>query len=280
MLLEKNHNQFFIKYMLIINLLKFLVSLEVIQCNNYMNNLNIICKKYEKKINGNIECVEFEATNLSDIISIPDECYNRKYNLDLLIENSNPPENQNFDLYIEKNDLINFSKNALNKFIKNNKEKIKNCTKYFIKFEELCSIKKNDEKGEKKCNEYLAKNKLSRFCYYIIIDMSVVYENTIIPRIKRDNALNNEKMENLIVDYYINNIKIENMENIIKNTIKHKEKKKKNYFDEPKNERNKFLDTDDEYNELETYYIKSRKDCVEYGLKSINEDIIICTKYE
>ena len=69
--------------------------------------------------------------------------------------------------------------------------------------------------------------------------MSVVYENTIIPRIKRDNALNNEKMENLIVDYYINNIKIENMENIIKNTIKHKEKKKKNYFDEPKNERNK-----------------------------------------
>ena len=29
--------------------------------------------------------------------------------------------------------------------------------------------------------------------------------------------------------------------------------------------------------ELEQYYIKSRKDCVEYGLR---EEIIICTKYE
>ena len=32
--------------------------------------------------------------------------------------------------------------------------------------------------------------------------------------------------------------------------------------------------------ELEQYYIKSRKDCVEYGLKSDEEDIIVCTKYE
>ena len=29
--------------------------------------------------------------------------------------------------------------------------------------------------------------------------------------------------------------------------------------------------------ELEQYYIKSRKDCVEYGLR---EEIIVCTKYE
>jgi len=32
--------------------------------------------------------------------------------------------------------------------------------------------------------------------------------------------------------------------------------------------------------ELEQYYIKSRKDCVEYGLRSPDEDIIVCTKYE
>ena len=32
-----------------------------------------------------------------------------------------------------------------------------------------------------------------------------------------------------------------------------------------------------EMNELEQYYIKSRKDCVEYGLR---EEIIVCTKYE
>ena len=32
--------------------------------------------------------------------------------------------------------------------------------------------------------------------------------------------------------------------------------------------------------EIEQYYIKSRKDCVEYGLKSQKEEIIVCTRYE
>ena len=36
----------------------------------------------------------------------------------------------------------------------------------------------------------------------------------------------------------------------------------------------------DEDNELENYYINSRKDCVEYGLRSLKEDYIVCTKYE
>ena len=40
---------------------------------------------------------------------------------------------------------------------------------------------------------------------------------------------------------------------------------------EPKKENKSYDD------ELEQYYIKSRKDCVEYGLK---EEIIVCTKYE
>ncbi len=32
--------------------------------------------------------------------------------------------------------------------------------------------------------------------------------------------------------------------------------------------------------ELEQYYINSRKDCIEYGLKSLNEVYLVCTKYE
>ena len=31
--------------------------------------------------------------------------------------------------------------------------------------------------------------------------------------------------------------------------------------------------------EIEQYYINSRKDCVEYGLKSPEEETIVCTKY-
>ena len=48
----------------------------------------------------------------------------------------------------------------------------------------------------------------------------------------------------------------------------------KEYVDNDKKE-NKIYD-----DELEQYYLKSRKDCVEYGLKSSDEDLIVCTKYE
>ena len=52
------------------------------------------------------------------------------------------------------------------------------------------------------------------------------------------------------------------------------DKNNKEYVDNDKKE-NKIYD-----GELEQYYLKSRKDCVEYGLKSSDEDLIVCTKYE
>ena len=52
------------------------------------------------------------------------------------------------------------------------------------------------------------------------------------------------------------------------------DKNNKEYVDNDKKE-NKIYD-----DELEQYYLKSRKDCVEYGLKSSNKDLIVCTKYE
>ena len=52
------------------------------------------------------------------------------------------------------------------------------------------------------------------------------------------------------------------------------DKNNKEYVDNDKKE-NKIYD-----DELEQYYLKSRKDCVEYGLKSSDEDLIVCTKYE
>ena len=52
------------------------------------------------------------------------------------------------------------------------------------------------------------------------------------------------------------------------------DKNNKEYVDNDKKENKSYDD------ELEQYYLKSRKDCVEYGLKSSNEDLIVCTKYE
>ena len=52
------------------------------------------------------------------------------------------------------------------------------------------------------------------------------------------------------------------------------DKKNKEFVDNDKM-KNEIYD-----DELEQYYLKSRKDCVEYGLKSLDEDLIVCTKYE
>ena len=52
---------------------------------------------------------------------------------------------------------------------------------------------------------------------------------------------------------------------------------KNNYMFDHHGDKKKNKSYDDE---LEQYYINSRKDCVEYGLKSPQEEIIVCTKYE
>ena len=52
---------------------------------------------------------------------------------------------------------------------------------------------------------------------------------------------------------------------------------KNNYMYDHHRDKKKNKSYDDE---LEQYYINSRKDCVEYGLKSPQEEIIVCTKYE
>ena len=63
---------------------------------------------------------------------------------------------------------------------------------------------------------------------------------------------------------------------------KNNNNEEKSYF--PKSNKyneNGYIKKFDDYdNELEDYYLKSKKDCIEYGLKSLKEDIIICTKYE
>ena len=58
-------------------------------------------------------------------------------------------------------------------------------------------------------------------------------------------------------------------------------------FEETNCEEKSYLNTakrknknDDCDEELEKYFNNSGKDCVEYGLKSLKEDIIVCTKYE
>ena len=97
---------------------------------------------------------------------------------------------------------------------------------------------------------------------------------------KKDEWENRFKMFKL----YINKLKGMNQEEFRNDLLKflkeeekidcNTDKNNKEYVDNDKKE-NKIYD-----DELEQYYLKSRKDCVEYGLKSSDENLIVCTKYE
>ena len=96
---------------------------------------------------------------------------------------------------------------------------------------------------------------------YCINEYNILYQSvteSIISQIKKDGKFNfNIDFKTSLFDI---NLNIDTNNNV---SNKEDKKKQKSYDDE-----------------LEQYYIKSRKDCVEYGLKSSNEDIIVCTKYE
>ena len=265
---------------LLLNLLKYIFTSPIIwnyeKCSIYINNLDIICIKIKKDDNGVIYCDDWEINNISILFIIPGECFNKVYNLDLLVENYNILEKINFNLYIDKEKIIKYKNEEL-KLFKNKKEDIKQCLKIFNEYEKECDFNLDEKKNEIiKCNK---KINISVFCYSLVPDLISFLENKV-KMIKNINNNKNNKSE--LIDYYLNNIKIENIENIMKYIYEYNNNEEKSYF--PKGNRyneNGYIKKFDDYdNELEDYYLKSKKDCVEYGLKSLKEDIIICTKYE
>ena len=243
------------------------------KCNEYINNLDIICKTIKENENGIEYCHDWEINNYYIIFIIPDECYNKMYNLELLVDNYDKLEKKRIDLYIDKVKFIEYKNKELELF-KNKKEDIKNCFKNFYEYQKTKSLKSNEY------NKHSKKYKISVLCYYTMIDIFDFIEKKLDLIIKNKN--NKEMDANETIDYYLKNIKIKNVENIMKNIYEYNNNEKINYFDKiNNNDKNGYFDNyDDNHNELENYYLKSRKDCIEYGLKSIKEDSIICTKYE
>ena len=273
---------FYLKYIIIYQIILLYLSNIIIcskiawnyeKCYQYINNLDIICLKMKKNKNGIEYCDEWEVNNIFFIFIIPEECYNKKYHLYLLVENSN--KSDNFDLYIDKAKIIKIKNKDLQLF-KNKKEDIKKC---LIDFKKIFSGKLNAKK--EKINER-KKFKLSLFCYYAIDDIFNFIEKNENMIIKNND--NKEMDENRTIDYYLNNIKLENVENIMKNIYEYNNNERKTYFEEPNKKQyyeNDYLKpSDDDNNELEKYYLSSRKDCIEYGLEPSKENIIICTKFE
>lgn len=246
-----------------------------LNCIEIINNLDIICMEFKIMVNKTGICEKCEVRNFSNLINIPSRCYNKIYNLDLYVQNSNSSKKLNFYFYLEPNN-INYKISKGNNF-KKEKKQIKKCAHFFNLYEKKCSMDVENKMKRKKCDKWLENYKISKFCYYVIIDIINNFENNVINIIK--NITEGSKAFNInnTFNVYLENLKYENIENIIKIEFD-KNKKQKNYFDEP---RYHYEDEDYTNNDkLEIYFIKSRKDCVEYGLKSLNEDFIICTKYE
>ena len=212
----------------------------------------------------------------------------KEYNLQVYIKNSNTS--------LKKRLILFFSNNIISEENNESKEKeldiqilendIKECFKNYINYEKICVDSDIiNEKDKELCKELeIKKNEI--FCVNLINE----YDEYYITKIKEMWNLNFDNIkfqygnENEI--YFANtNKKNTNSEkniedNEIINNIEFEEEN--NYEDENYDDgKNEVCDNDgkkkDYDNELDIYYNRTRKDCVEYGLEG---NYIVCTKYE
>ena len=175
-------------------------------------------------------------------------------------------ENINFigkKVYLqEENKLTNSnSANVINN--------IKQCLIGYIKYEKICTDIDDIfyEKDEELCND-LKITKSDKHCMNLINR----FAKNINSKIKKNRDFYNND----------NNINIDlgddNTIELIKNIYEGKNKSTNFYINyKEKNDNDDKNKKNDNDNELEMYYNKSRKDCVEYGLK---QNYIFCAKYE
>ena len=254
---------YFIQYIIFLNLFKTIICSKRFN-NNKCSNINDLykyCSKYAIDENGFNSCIKLDK-NFHIYNNIPKDCYK-------VIDN----DSNNFvDLNKQNNYINNY--NLMNVNLDNyklDKEQINQCLIFYKQFEQKCNYEKNNK--EKTCNNWLRKQKISKFCYYAIFDIMNNFEIEVFNLVKY-NGLNIEDIKmNDIIYSYLNNLKKENIEKIIKIMKEDEAAKNNNLFEETEN--------DDEVDEEENLFIKYlKKDCVEYGLKSSSENIIVCTKYE
>ena len=276
----------FIKLTIFFNLYDYILcgnKWSYIKCKDYLNSLDIICTKIIKNENGTDFCDKWKVNNIIDILSFPNECGNKEYNVQLLVNNSKKLE---LILYVKKENLNNFPKKEVEKILKQ-KENVEKCLDVFQQYQKNCQLTKNGKKNERECNDF-KNDEFINFCLELKFS---AYEriNNIYEKSKSNNTTKiknkNFKQKNNFKKNF-NNLFPEEKENINKKFIKNNEEKQiyndineqnrkseKRYFEGES--RNK-----DNFDELEKGSSEDGKDCVEYGLKSSEEDIIICTKYE
>ena len=250
------------------------------QCYDYLDNLNIICHKIYKNNSGVEICQKWEVKSESYINILPNNCFNKEYNLEVHINNSNPPLKKKLILFLDFLENINFIGKKVylqeeNKLTNSNSSNIindvKQCFADYIKYEKVCRDNYIFyEKDEELCNELKIK-KSNTSCMNLIN----IFGKNINSKIKKDGDIDSIEID-LADDYTLEQIKnIYEGKNTNADFYFNIEERNDNYNEDDNDKINNDNKKND--NELEMYYNMSSKDCVEYGLK---ENYIFCTKYE
>ena len=217
-------------------------------CRIFINDLDIICtnNNFSKDLNGTNICKDWTINNQSNIIYLPEECANKIYTIEDPINNFINPIQKNFKISITNNYIIpkKYASNA-NKY-----KNINNCMKVCTTFVKKCTLEEDYEN----CKKVKKKLNLTDFCINTILETIEVFQN---------------RVESLINQSETNFFQEASM--IMPKTLS-KEKKEVRLFQNLESLNDKKLNI---FGENEP-----KKDCVEYGLKSINEEILVCLKYE
>ena len=228
------------------------------QCSDYLNNLDISCDKIIKNENGDEICENLKYPD----INAPIECFNKIYKLQVTVNDSNKPNKRPIVLFMKYNDKSKESnKNEENLDLN---KKVEGCLKNYIIYSQKCLNEKYYE-NEEYCKE-LEKIKDLNFCKSTVDEITK----------KLRDKIKFEFKDELSVDFSSVNFQFDNDNNYypfeIDYEVFEKKVEDKDYIGNNQNEEHE--------NELDEYNNNSGKDCIEYGLTSLKDNIIVCTKYE
>jgi hypothetical protein len=214
-------------------------------CNIFINDYDIICTDFSEDLNETNICHDWSIYNQSIIIYLPEECSNKTYTIEKPMNNFNNSIQKSFNITITNNFIIpkNYKSNSDKYF------NVNNCLKFFNKVLKECSLEDNFEK----CLDVKQKLNITDFCINTILEIIEVFQDKVESLINQSE----ERETNLFQEVSM---------------IIPKEKKDSENFQnlEPLNDKKSNIFSDHE----------SKKDCVEYGLKSNSEEILVCLKYE
>lgn len=228
------------------------------QCFDYLISLDISCDKMIKNEKGDEICENLKFPT----INAPKECFNKLYTLPVTVNDSNQPIKRPIALFLKYNDKST-ELNKIEEKLDLNK-KVEECLKNHIIYNQKCLNEKYYD-NEEYCKE-LEKIKDLNFCKTTVDGIAQKLLDKIQFELKDEfsgdfGSVNFQfyKDNNYYpfeIDYEDFGEKVEDKDCIGNN--------KKEAYE----------------NELDEYSNNSEKDCIEYGLTSLKDNIIVCTKYE